>query len=290
MFSTRPWTEDDGDAGYPEEVNGVPVAEQIRTRRDRAGRWCVLVDGRFACTGPQLALGGPLQLQRYARRRLAAEEEAAARAWWQEVIGALALMQASGRGDIHCTLRSVSRWRTVAYAGLPNPGRTCAWRIRLWTGTSRGLPSSATSRSSSADGRAFSNFAISFTIISVLAGCFTTYPQAWNIGGPIAISWGWPIVCLLDPPRRVQHGRGRVGLSDGGRPLLVGEELGGPVWSWFTGWFNLLGLVAIVATRGLRVCAQFFTFVFNLWGLDFILNFADSVSARRDLHRVRGAS
>ena len=43
----------------------------------------------------------------------------------------------------------------------------------------------------------FSNFAISFTIISVLAGCFTTYPQAWNLGGPIAISWGWPIVVLL---------------------------------------------------------------------------------------------
>ncbi|HUB75496.1 MAG TPA: amino acid permease, partial [Solirubrobacteraceae bacterium] len=36
----------------------------------------------------------------------------------------------------------------------------------------------------------FSNFAISFTIISVLAGCFTTYFVAWNNGGPIAISWG----------------------------------------------------------------------------------------------------
>ena len=43
----------------------------------------------------------------------------------------------------------------------------------------------------------FSNFAISFTIISVLAGCFTTYGQAWNNGGPIAISWGWPIICGL---------------------------------------------------------------------------------------------
>src|SRR5438876_4479941 len=41
----------------------------------------------------------------------------------------------------------------------------------------------------------FSNFAISFTIISILAGCFTTYGQAWNNGGPIAISWAWPIVC-----------------------------------------------------------------------------------------------
>ena len=43
---------------------------------------------------------------------------------------------------------------------------------------------------------AFSNFAISFTIISVLAGCFTTYGQAWNFGGPVAISWGWPLISI----------------------------------------------------------------------------------------------
>src|SRR3569833_3631561 len=40
----------------------------------------------------------------------------------------------------------------------------------------------------------FSNFAISFSIISILAGCFTTFGQAWNNGGPVAISWGWPII------------------------------------------------------------------------------------------------
>jgi potassium/hydrogen antiporter len=90
VFTTRRWSDGDGDAGFPRDVEGVPVAEQIRTRRDRRGALVQLVDGRFACTGPQLALGGPLQLQRYARRRLAAERDAAARAWWQEVIGALA--------------------------------------------------------------------------------------------------------------------------------------------------------------------------------------------------------
>jgi len=42
----------------------------------------------------------------------------------------------------------------------------------------------------------FSNFAISFTIISILAGCFTTYGQAWNNGGPIAISIGWPLISI----------------------------------------------------------------------------------------------
>jgi hypothetical protein len=30
----------------------------------------------------------------------------------------------------------------------------------------------------------FSNFAISFSIISILAGCFTTFGQGFNNGGP----------------------------------------------------------------------------------------------------------
>src|SRR4051794_20934218 len=42
----------------------------------------------------------------------------------------------------------------------------------------------------------FQNFAISFTIISILAGCLTTYGQAWNNGGPVAISWGWPLISI----------------------------------------------------------------------------------------------
>jgi amino acid permease len=43
----------------------------------------------------------------------------------------------------------------------------------------------------------FTNFAISFTIISVLAGCFTSFAFAWLNGGPIAVSIGWPVLCLL---------------------------------------------------------------------------------------------
>src|ERR687898_1740931 len=90
VFTTRTWTEADGDAGFPKVIAAVPVAEQIRTRRDTRGALVVLEDGRFAVTGPLLAIGGPLQVQRYARRRLSAEDDAAARAWWQEGIGALA--------------------------------------------------------------------------------------------------------------------------------------------------------------------------------------------------------
>ena len=43
----------------------------------------------------------------------------------------------------------------------------------------------------------FSNFAVSFSIISVLSGCFTTFGQAWNNGGPIAISIGWPVISVF---------------------------------------------------------------------------------------------
>jgi cell volume regulation protein A len=90
VFTTRSWTEEDGDAGFPKQIADVSVVEQIRTRRDTRGALVILEDGRFAVTGPLLAVGGPLQLQRYARRRLGTEDDAAARAWWQEVIGALA--------------------------------------------------------------------------------------------------------------------------------------------------------------------------------------------------------
>src|SRR5918992_381868 len=44
---------------------------------------------------------------------------------------------------------------------------------------------------------AFTNFAISFTIISVLAGTFTTFSFAWLHGGPAMASIGWPVICFF---------------------------------------------------------------------------------------------
>ena len=121
----------------------------------------------------------------------------------------------------------------------------------------------------------FSNFAISFTIISVLAGCFTTFPQAWNLGGPVAISWGWPIVCIIILTVAFSMAEVAAAYPTAGGPYWWANDLGGKGWSWFTGWFNVLGLVAIVATVD-WFCAQFFVFVFNLWELDLgIINFAD---------------
>jgi potassium/hydrogen antiporter len=91
VFSSRRWDEErDGDPGYPREIDSVEVREHLRTRRDRRGALVTLTDGRFAVTGPTVAVGSPRQLQSYARRQLTREEDDTARAWWQEVIGALA--------------------------------------------------------------------------------------------------------------------------------------------------------------------------------------------------------
>ena len=44
---------------------------------------------------------------------------------------------------------------------------------------------------------AFSNFAVSFTIISILSGCLTLYGFGMNTGGPAVIIWGWLVVGLM---------------------------------------------------------------------------------------------
>ena len=43
----------------------------------------------------------------------------------------------------------------------------------------------------------FSNFAISFTIISILSGTLTLYATGINYGGPIQEAYGWPLVSVF---------------------------------------------------------------------------------------------
>src|SRR3712207_492284 len=93
----------------------------------------------------------------------------------------------------------------------------------------------------------FSNFAISFTIISILSGCFTTYQQAFLNGGPVAISWGWPIICGLILIIALSMAELASAYPTAGGIYWWAAKLGGPAWGWFTGWFNLVGLVAVTA-------------------------------------------
>ena len=96
----------------------------------------------------------------------------------------------------------------------------------------------------------FSNFAVSFTIISVLSGCLTLYFFGMQEGGPVDIVWGWILVGIMT----TVVGLGMAEIASryptaGGlyywSAKLAKNQPG--AWSWFTGWFNLLGQVAITA-------------------------------------------
>ena len=90
VTTVRPWEEGDGNMSRPAEINGNEVVDQLRTRRDEPGALVLLEDGRYAISGPLLAVGPSQQLQDVARRRLGRAETSGERAWWQEVSGALA--------------------------------------------------------------------------------------------------------------------------------------------------------------------------------------------------------
>ncbi len=113
----------------------------------------------------------------------------------------------------------------------------------------------------------FANFAISFTIISVLAGCFTTYGQAWNNGGPIAISWGWPIICVFILFVAWSMAELVSAYPTAGGIYWWASKLGGRTWGWFTGWFNLVGLVGVVASVDYGA-ATFLNATLGVFGVD----------------------
>src|SRR3954449_1899640 len=110
----------------------------------------------------------------------------------------------------------------------------------------------------------FQNFAISFTIISILAGCLTSYAIAFNNGGPIAISWGWLLVGLMSTLISLAMAEIASVFPTAGGLYYWSSKLGSPAWGWFTGWFNLVGQIAVTASIGYGL-AIFSTALMNYW-------------------------
>ncbi|MFW5468952.1 amino acid permease [Knoellia sp. CPCC 206435] len=96
----------------------------------------------------------------------------------------------------------------------------------------------------------FSNFAVSFSIISILSGCVTTFYLAMDAGGPAAINLGWPLVgvmvlCVALAMAEICS----VYPTAGGLYYWAGKlaRRNKRVWAWYVGWFNFLGEVAVTA-------------------------------------------
>src|SRR5579872_4484709 len=112
----------------------------------------------------------------------------------------------------------------------------------------------------------FSNFAVSFTIISILSGCLTLYLYGMNTGGPVVMSIGWPLVGIFVTFVGLAMAELASSYPTAGGLYFWAAKLGGKnaaAWSWFTGWFNLLGQVAVTAGIDFGL-AQFATAYLNL--------------------------
>src|SRR6266567_3394476 len=93
----------------------------------------------------------------------------------------------------------------------------------------------------------FSNFAISFTIISILSGCVTLFYLVPTTSGFAAASIGWPLVTIFVVIVALGMAELASAYPTAGGLYYWASKLGGPGWGWFTGWFNMIGQFGITA-------------------------------------------
>ncbi len=126
---------------------------------------------------------------------------------------------------------------------------------------------------------AFSNFAISFSIICILAGGITAFPQALGAGGGISIGIGWPLGALFAGIVALSMAQISSSFPTAGGLYHWSSILGGRAYGWITAWFNLLGLIFVVASVNMGVYDVFFkTSIAPMLGIDpASLGYADQV-------------
>jgi amino acid transporter len=119
----------------------------------------------------------------------------------------------------------------------------------------------------------FSNFAISFSIISILAGCFTNYQAGFNNGGPISISWSWPILGLFILIIGFTMSELVSAYPTSGGIYYWASKLGGPMAGFYTGWLNLIGLIAVTAGVAYG-CATFIDLTISTYSTSYADNYS----------------
>jgi amino acid transporter len=93
----------------------------------------------------------------------------------------------------------------------------------------------------------FSNFALSFSIISILTGAVTLYQHGLAMGGPAEMAFGWPLVALFTMTVALSLAELASAIPTSGATYHWACRLGGNAWGWFTAWFNIVGQLAAIA-------------------------------------------
>ncbi|MBI3504167.1 MAG: amino acid permease [Proteobacteria bacterium] len=93
----------------------------------------------------------------------------------------------------------------------------------------------------------FANFAVSFTIISVITGIAMLFGHGLNYGGPAINGYGWPLVTVFTLAVAASMAEIASAIPTAGAMYHWSAVLGGPGWGWFTAWFNFIGQMTITA-------------------------------------------
>ncbi len=118
----------------------------------------------------------------------------------------------------------------------------------------------------------FSNFSISFSIICILSGCINSLAQATSGAGGAAIGLGWPLGVMVSAVFGVAMAQIASAYPTAGGLYHWGSILGNRFTGWLTAWFNLLGLVTVLAAINVG------TYYFFLGAFGTALGLTDSLT------------
>src|SRR2546430_1943974 len=102
----------------------------------------------------------------------------------------------------------------------------------------------------------FSNFAVSFSIISILTGAVLLYGYGLKFAGPLANSLGWPLVSIFTLTVAASMAEIASAYPTAGGLYFWAFRLGGRTWAWTTAWLNMIGQITI--TAGINVAAAIY--------------------------------
>ncbi|WP_405361804.1 amino acid permease [Kitasatospora sp. NBC_00085] len=114
----------------------------------------------------------------------------------------------------------------------------------------------------------FGNFAVSFSVISVLSGCMTLFGFGLVTGGPAVMMWGWVGVGLAVLLVGMALAEVTSAYPTSGGLYYMAQRLGGPRWGWATGWLNLLGLLGGIAGIDYGAASFIAAFAGLQWGAE----------------------
>jgi len=102
----------------------------------------------------------------------------------------------------------------------------------------------------------FSNFAVSFSIISILTGAVLLFGYGLKYAGPVVNSIGWPLVSVMTLAVAASMAEIASAYPTAGGLYFWAFRLGGRRWAWITAWLNMIGQVAI--TAGINIAAAIY--------------------------------